>query len=243
VLLQAPRTLVIHDAERDTVLKGQAADNPLPVRSFVGVPLRRGEKVIGILSVQGSLPRRFTRGDIILVSMVANLLGSAMEIELLKQELHMTREALDLTMSVVEDSALEAQNTRLPSRRYLDVWLKAYLFMARRRSEPMALVLWHVAPTRDTRKGLRELSDQARGEDLLVDMGKDTFLLLLPRTPLDGASIVVDRIRAKLGDVPVGVTVWDPADPTDRDDLMIRGAMLRVQNALKASMDPVRKLG
>jgi GGDEF domain-containing protein len=243
VLQQAPRTLVIHDAERETALKPLADQHPLPVRSFVGVPLRRGEKVIGILSVQGSLPRRFTRGDIILVSMVANLLGSAMEIELLKQELHMTREALDLTMSVVEDSALEAQNTRLPSRRYLDVWLKAYLFMARRRSEPMALVMWHVAPTRESRKGLRDLSDQARGEDLLVDMGKDTFLLLLPRTPGEGAAIVVDRVRAKLGDVPIGVAVWNPADPMDRDDLMIRGAMLRVQNAMKASMDPGRKLG
>lgn len=233
VLEHSPRTLVI----RDTARQGELALPPetpgMPVRAYIGVPLRRGGKAIGVLSVQSADPRRFTRSDIILVSMVANLLGSAMEIELLKQELHMTREALDLTMSVVEDSALEAPDTRLPSRRYLDIWLRAYLFMARRRSEPMALVLWRVAPSRETRKGLREIADQARGEDLLVDMGKETFLLLLPRTSPPGAQVLVERIRAAFGAIPVGVSLWDPEDPRDKDDLTIREALRRAQASLK----------
>ncbi len=228
VLEHAPRTLVIRDAKEDSELEAHTAFQDMAVRSYIGVPLRKGDKVIGVLSVQSSAPRKYTRADIVFVSMVANLLGSAMEIELLKQELHMTREALDLTMSVVEDSALEAQATRLPSRRYLDIWLKAYLYMARRRSEPMALVAWKTPLNRDSRKALREISDQARGEDLLVDMGKDTFLLLLPRTSLDGAEFLVQRVRARFGPVPVGTALWDPADPADRDDLTIREALRRV---------------
>lgn len=233
VLEQSPRTLVIHDTTAAGEL--QLPSPTLPVRSYIGVPLRRGGKAIGVLSVQSSNPRKFSRSEIILVSMVANLLGSAMEIELLKQELHMTREALDLTMSVVEDSALEAPDTRLPSRRYLDVWLRAYLFMARRRSEPMALVLWRATPSRETRKGLREIADQARGEDLLVDMGKETFLLLLPRTTPAGAQFLVGRVRALFGAIPVGVALWDPEDPRDRDDLTIRGALARAQESLKTA--------
>ncbi len=228
VLEHAPRTLVIRDAKEDSELETHTAFQDMAVRSYIGVPLRKADQVIGVLSVQSSAPREYTRADIVFVSMVANLMGSAMEIELLKQELHMTREALDLTMSVVEDSALEAQATRLPSRRYLDIWLKAYLYMARRRSEPMALVAWKTPLNRDSRKALREISDQARGEDLLVDMGKDTFLLLLPRTSLDGAEFLVQRVRARFGPVPVGTALWDPADPADRDDFTIREALRRV---------------
>ncbi|NTV72652.1 MAG: GAF domain-containing protein [Holophaga sp.] len=232
VLEHSPRTLVIRDAKEDTDLKSHSAFQDMAVRSYIGVPLRKGDKVIGVLCVQSSTPQKYTRADIVFVSMVANLLGSAMEIELLKQELHMTREALDLTMSVVEDSALEAQATRLPSRRYLDIWLKAYLYMARRRSEPMALVSWKTPLNRDTRKALREISDQARGEDLLVDMGKEVFLLLLPRTSLDGAEFLVQRVRAKFGPVPVGTALWDPADPADRDDFTIREALRRAMEGL-----------
>lgn len=234
VLAHSPRTLVIRDASQEAELQAHGAFKDLAVRSYIGVPLRKGDQVIGVLSVQSSTPRNYSRADIVFVSMVANLLGSAMEIELLKQELHMTREALDLTMSVVEDSALEAQATRLPSRRYLDIWLKAYLFMARRRSEPMALVAWKTPLTRDSRKALREISDQARGEDLLVDMGKDTFLLLLPRTSLDGAEFLVQRVRARFGPIPVGTSLWDPAIPADRDDFTIREALKRALAGLEA---------
>jgi hypothetical protein len=235
VLEHAPRTLVIHDARLESDIKPAAHAASMPVRSYIGVPLRRAEQIIGVLSVQSADLKKFSRADIILVSMVANLLGSAMEIELLKQELHMTREALDLTMSVVEDSALEAQGTRLPSRRYLDIWLRAYLFMARRRAEAMALVLWKIPLSRETRKALREISDQARGEDLLVDMGQETFLLLLPRTTLEGAHFLVERVAAKFGPIPVGVSLWNPEDAADRDDLTIREALRRAQEALKAS--------
>jgi len=236
VLEHAPRTLVIRDAQRDSELQAHTAFQDMAVRSYIGVPLRRGDKVIGVLSVQGTRPQTFSRADIILVNMVANLMGSAMEIELLKQELHMTREALDLTMSVVEDSALEAATTRLPSRRYMEIWLKAYLFMARRRSEPLALVMWQAHAGRESRKALREISDQARGEDLLVDLGKEIYLLLLPRTRAEGAQFLVNRVRTKFGQVPVGVSVWDPTDAEDRDDLAIRGALRRAQEAMRATL-------
>lgn len=236
VLQQSPRTLVIRDARAaQAELHLSLPTEEVQLRSYVGVPLRRGDRVIGVLSVQSAKPRTYSRGDVILVSMVASLLGSAMEIELLKQELHQTREALDLTMSVVEESALEAQGTRLPSRRYLDVWLKAYLYIARRRSEPLGLVMWHTPLNRETRKALREISDQARGEDLLVDMGKEAFLLLLPRTTEEGTAFLVNRIRAKFGPIPVGTAVWNPEDAADRDDLAIRAALIRVQDSLKAA--------
>ena len=235
VVEQAPRALVIRDTKRDHTLQGHPAVEASSVRAYIGIPLRRDDTVVGVLSVQSSLPRKFTQGDIVLVSMVASLLGSAMEIEMLKQELHQTREALDLTMSVVEDSALEAHDTRLPSRRYLDIWLKAYLFMARRRTEPLALVLWKVPLTRDSRKALREISDMARGEDLLVDMGKETFLMLLPRTSLEGAAVVVDRMRSRLGPIPMGTALWDPTVLEDHDDLAIRLALRRAHTALASS--------
>jgi GGDEF domain-containing protein len=173
----------------------------------------------------------------VLANLVGNVLSKSMEIELLKQELHSTREALDLTMSVVEDSALEAPDTRLPSRSFLEVWLRAYLFMARRRGESMAVVLWNYPVDPESARKLRAIAEHTRGEDLLVDLGRESFLLLMPRATPQGAEMVLARVRRLLGPVAMGGTVWHPLNPADQDDLAIRNALRRAGEALRRSRE------
>ena len=233
VLEEPGRTLVIRNAPADPGYHGHPAHTDLNIQAYIGVPLRRSDAAIGVLSVQHSTPRAFTRNDVVLANLVGNVLSKVMEIELLKEELHTTREALDLTMSVVEDSALEAPETRLPSRSFLEVWLRACLFMARRRGESMSVIVWNLPVTKESSRNLRAIAEQARGEDLLVDLGRETFALLLPRTGPQGAEVVISRIRRLVGQVFIGATVWHPLNPADQDDLTIKNALRRAAEALR----------
>lgn len=236
VLQNPARTLVIKDALTDKALQGHSAFRKLGVRAYIGVPLRQSNKAIGVLSVQSARPMAFTRAEIAVVNAMANVFSKTLEIENLKHELHMTREALDLTSAVVEDSALETVRTRLPNRHYLDIWLKANLYLARRRAEPMSIARWVLAVHAGNRSVLKEVADALRGEDLLVDLGQDEFLLLLPRTGILGAEILLERIRARLGPIPMGATLWHPLHKLDRDDLAIRHATQRAVEALQRSL-------
>jgi hypothetical protein len=235
VLQHPARTLVIKDALTDRDLQGHSAFRKLGVRAYIGVPLRQSAKVIGVLSVQSDRPRVFTRAEMAMVNAMANLLSNTMEIENLKHELHMTREALDLTSAVVEDSALEMPQNRLPNRHYLEIWLKANLYLARRRAEPMSLARWVLPVQPETRQSLREIADALRGEDLLVDLGRDEFLLLLPRTGILGAEILLERIRAKIDPIPMGATLWHPLHKMDRDDLTLHQANQRAIEGMQRS--------
>ena len=237
VLQHPARSLVIKDAWSDKDIQGHSAFRKLGVRAYIGVPLRQSNKLIGVLSVQSARPMPFTRAEIAVVNAMANLFSKTLEIENLKHELHMTREALDLTSAVVEDSALETSGTHLPNLHYLDIWLKANLFLARRRAEPMSIARWILPIHTETRGLLRDIADALRGEDLLVDLGHDAFQLLLPRTGILGAEILLERIRAKIGPIPMGATLWHPLHKVDRDDLSLHQATQRAVEALQRSQN------
>jgi hypothetical protein len=235
VLKHPARSLVIRDALSDKELQGHSAFRKLGVRAYIGVPLRQSNKLIGVLSVQSSKPMPFTRAEIAVVNAMANLFSKTLEIENLKHELHMTREALDLTSAVVEDSALETATNRLPNRHYLEIWLKANLYLARRRAEPMSIARWVLPEHAETKGLLRDIAEALRGEDLLVDMGRDEFQLLLPRTGILGAEILLERIRAKIGPIAMGATLWHPLHKLDRDDLSLHHATQRAIEGLQRS--------
>lgn len=235
VLENPTRTLVIRDATLDPRWKNHSGWKKLGIRAYIGAPLRQTGKIIGTLNVQSDHPKDFSRAEVAMVNAMANLFSKTLEVEALKQELRLTRDALDLTTAVVEDSALECHGSGLPNLHYLDIWLKANLYLARRRGESMSVARWNLPLTRDSAKHLKAVADALRGEDLLVDMGHDKFLLLLPRTPRDGAQILLERIRARIGNIPMGATLWDPAQDPDRQDFTASHAIHRAQEALKQS--------
>ena len=231
VLERPDRTLVIRDAAGDAKWQLDPGYAEKGIRAFMGTPLREGGRPIGVLSVQHGGPKDFSRSSIALLNAMGNLLSRSLEVEALKYELRLTRDSLDLTSAVVEDSALENASTGLPNTRYLEIWLKANLFMAKRRGEPMAMVMWHLPKARERQKLLMAISDALRGEDSLVDLGRDHFLLLLPHTPQGGVEILVERIREKMGPVAMGGTFWE----TELDDLKLHMAMQRCEFAVAES--------
>jgi len=237
VLEHPGRSLMIRDATTNPAWKNHSATKLQGVKAYLGAALNQSGRIMGVLSVTCRNPKHFSRAEVAMVKALANLFGKSLEVEQLKHELQMTRDALDLTTAVVEDSALESPASRLPNLHYLDIWLKANLFLARRRGEAMAVVRWALPLTQKSRRSLQEVSEALRGEDLLVDLGQEAFLLLLPRTEQEGAQILLDRIREKLGTVPMGATLWNPLHRADRDDFSLKQAAKRAALALQRSLE------
>ncbi len=200
------RTLVIRDAAQD----GRWSGHPdlRGIGALAAVAVWEGGVPRGALLALGGRPRAFTRPELALLHAVAGLLGKAQEVETLKLDLHRLQEALALTEAVVEDSSLQDRVTGLPNRHYLDIWLKANLFLARRRGEPMTVAAWTQPPAE--LKLLRAVAESLRGEDLMVCEGQGRCLLLLPRTPKGGGQILLHRLRQKVGELPMVSTLWDP---------------------------------
>lgn len=232
VLERPNRVLVVRNAASDSQWSKVPAHTELGICAYIGTALRESDRPVGVLCVQHGKPKNFSRSAIALMIAVANLLSRALEVEALKQELRLTRDSLDLTSAVVEDSALQSSSSGLPNQRYLEVWLRANLFMAKRRGEPMAVALWHWPESPRRRKVLSDISSSLRGEDLLVDLGRDRFLLLLPHTPQSGAEILIARIREEMGEIAMGGTFWE----TELDDVQLHMALRRCELALRESL-------
>ncbi|MFN8010581.1 MAG: GAF domain-containing protein [Holophagaceae bacterium] len=201
------------------------------LRAFAGVALREGTRPVGTLALLHSRPFVFTAEDLDFLRSVAGVVGRAMEVENLKYELQVARDALALSSAVVEDSALESQATGLPNRRYLEVWMKGHLHHARRNKGMLAVATW-APPSQGPRRGavLRAaaaFAQSLRGEDLVVELAPDRLLLLLPQTAQEGAEHVLQRAWKALGRPAVGATLW----LADRDDLMMQAALRRAEQA------------
>lgn len=231
-LMDAPsRTLFVPDLAADPELAAHPSARRLGIRTYLGIPLLAKGACLGILSLQSMQPRGFSGEESAFVRILASLFTAAMERESLREELRATRNVLDLTAAVVEDHALESPATRLPNQRYLEIWLKAHLYLAQRRGEPMSVALWQAALDPEVRQNLQDIAGSLRGEDLLVDLGDGQFLLLLPHTAPEGAQVLLERIRGVLGPIPVGATLWQPLHPADGEEPDIQQAVLRASDA------------
>lgn len=198
------------------------------LRAFAGVVLRERGVPVGAVAVLHSQPFAFGPEDLDFIKSVAGLLGRVMELENMKYELQVARESLALSSAVVQDSALESAVTGLPNGRYLEVWMQGHMHQARRNKESLSLALWEGRGEKDG-KDLRKAVASLRGNDLLVELAPNRFLLLLPQTLQEGAAILLERLGAELGNPPMGATLWMP----DRDDLRLQAALRRAEQALQ----------
>jgi GGDEF domain-containing protein len=201
------------------------------LRAFAGVALYERGRPVGTLAVLHSHTYAFSPDDLDFIHALAGLLGRVMEIENLRYQLQVAQNSLDLSSAVVQDSALESPATGLPNSRYLEVWLKSSMSSARRQKESLSLALWELTG-RVAKAALQRVGKSLRGDDLLAEVSANRILLLLPRTRHDGAEALLERLRAELGDTPMGATVWLP----DWDDLLLHGALRRAEVALQEAI-------
>jgi len=221
------RPLTIKDAALDSRWNGSPGHLELGIRAYAGVALMVGGRPHGTLCVQHHAPRTFSKAELALIRAMGHLMARTLESENLKQELRAALDALELSSSIVEDSALQSTRSGLPNRRFLETWLRATLFMARRRKEPMTLALWSQPLVPGTKGRLAAAASHLRGEDLLVELSTDQYLLLMPHTEHSGAEVLLGRLRETLGSHPTGATLWLP----DGKDMTLKSALRRVAKA------------
>lgn len=227
VIAHPDRPLTIKNAALDPLWRKSPGCVELGIKAYAGVALKVGDETVGTLCVQHHAAHAFTRAELSLLRTMGHLMARTLESENLKQELRAALDALELSSAIVEDSAMQSGRSGLPNRHYLDIWLRATLFLARRRREPMTLALWSQPMVAGTKGRLTAFASHLRGEDLLVELSTDQYLLLMPHTTDSGAEVLLARLRETLGEHPTGATMWLP----DGKDMTLKSALRRVGKA------------
>lgn len=238
VLADPERPLVIQDAGLDPLWRLHPGRLELGIQAYVGHALQVHGRPTGTLCVHHGAPRTFSRNERSLVQILAGLMARSLEAEHLKEELRGAQTALELSSAIVEDSALQSSRSGLPNRRFLDIWMRSALPMARRRREPLALALWSQPMQPGTRGKLAMAASLLRGEDLLAEVSKDQYLLVLPQTSESGAKALLGRLQGVLGEHPTGATLWFPTD----GDLTLGSALRRASAAFTTACRQERLL-
>lgn len=227
VMTHPDRSLTIRDAASQAQWSKSSAWVDLRIRAYAGVALMNGNEALGTLCVQHHAPRTFNRGEIALIRAMGHLMARTLESENLKQDLRAALDALELSSTILEDSALQSPRSGLPNRHYLHVWMRSSLFTARRRQESMAMALWSQPLVAGIKRRMEAAVSHLRGEDLIIELSADHYLLLMPHTGEDGAELLLARLREVLGPHPTGATLWPP----DGEDMTLKSALTRVGKA------------
>ncbi|MHB8845508.1 MAG: sensor domain-containing diguanylate cyclase [Nitrospirota bacterium] len=189
--------ILVKNVELDPRIRQKNRTN-YKTRSFVSVPLKIADRVIGVLNLSDKTTGEvFDEEDLKLIQSVASHAAIVME----RNEFYTRSEKLKkLTMT---DSL-----TGLLNRRYLQERLKDELARSERHVHPMSLLMLDLDGFKccnDTQGHLfgdtmlkavsRSLLNTVRTMDVVARYGGDEFMVILPETPLSVAIEIAERLR------------------------------------------------
>jgi diguanylate cyclase (GGDEF)-like protein len=168
------------------------------VRSEIAFPLVIRGRVIGVLNAESESVNAFGEADLALLSAVASQLASCLEVA----QLHDT----------LKREASHDPLTRVFNRRLFVDRVQQEMARAARAKESFSLIFLdvdelkrvndtygHLAGDALLRQVANALTEAVRGEDLVARYGGDEFVVLLPATPPERATVVAQRIREAIG--------------------------------------------
>ncbi len=169
-------------------------------RSIICVPIRGKERVLGVIEIINYMGHReFDTNDLNLLQAMADYAAIAMENAMHVQRIH--------ELTITDDC------TTLYNVRHLNFVLDTEIYRSNRYDYEFSLIfmdLDHFKEVNDTyghlrgSKLLREIAELLRANLRLVDFafryGGDEFVVLLPQTGREGASIVARRIYQRLNE-------------------------------------------
>ncbi|HKC77870.1 MAG TPA: sensor domain-containing diguanylate cyclase, partial [Gaiellaceae bacterium] len=214
--------LVCDDSETDDRVDREACRR-VGARSMVVVPLRHDAQTAGVLKVYSATGSAFGPAQIRVLTLLADMIGSAL-----------ARAAL---LEKLEHLALTDELTGLPNRRAWYDRLEHALARARRSEAPLAVVVLdlngfkqvndkqgHAAGDRLLRTAAACWSTALRDSDVLGRIGGDEFAVILEQTDEATAAVVTGRLQESLptGEVTVaaGIATW--SRPEDAASLLSR---------------------
>jgi diguanylate cyclase (GGDEF)-like protein len=193
-VVQQKQTIVIEDMETNQLF---ANETKKWNGSIIGIPLMRGERVVGIMNLVRSCKGEFSQPEIRLLAMLADQAAIAINNAHLHQAV--SRQARSDTV------------TRLPNRRALDEYLDMTIRRSNRSGYPFTIVMMDLDGFKiindefghDTgddvlRQVAEVLKKSLRATDFLARYGGDEMTLVLSDTNLIQAGIVTNKIKNHL---------------------------------------------
>lgn len=186
-----------------------AADHALlfpgmrPLASVALLPLKRGDRLVGLLNLGSGDPARFTRGHATdFLAHLAAIAGFCIDSA--------------ANRSRLVRAGLTDHLTGWYNRRYLHARLREELARAQRHRSPVSLLMLDIDRFKQVNDGsghlggdeaLREVAarieGQVRASDTAARFGGDEFAVLLPGTTTVEARRLAERIRAAVAATPV----------------------------------------
>jgi len=155
------------DTETDARVDREACRR-VGARSLVVAPLRRGRETVGVLKVTSAQPSGFLHGDIALVELLANVVGSALERAAAEDQLRRAEETFRLTI----DNAPIGMAIVGTDGRFLRVNAALCEIVGYTNDELLALTFHDVTHNDDLAADLALLDQLVRGEIPRYDLAK-----------------------------------------------------------------------
>jgi diguanylate cyclase (GGDEF)-like protein/PAS domain S-box-containing protein len=195
------------------------------IRSYISVPI--GE--YGIIQIVSKKEGAFSAEDVKLVEILAQQMYEGLKRIRLERE--------------IREQAIRDPLTGLYNRRYFDIFIELY------RKKPEAQILSLSILDMDGFKAVNDqyghtvgdevlvavaelLRNNVRSDDVVIRWGGDEFLILMPKTAVEEAQVVLGRLQRvvaswthprhpeiKVG-FTAGVAAWDPAEGTEIDEAL-----------------------
>ena len=228
--------LLIEDTKKDfrfDVDKNKQAD-PRPIRSLISGPLLIGQKALGILRVESSLPEYFAQEDLRFLRTITDLASVAIENAQLYER--------------IEDMAIRDSLTGLYLRRHMIERIEEELKREMRNHTALSFLMidldhfkkyndefGHVAGDIVLKTVAKILNDFfSQPGDLVCRYGGEEFCVILPGCPKEKAEELANELRTKIGQekivlrrqetsitVSVGVSSF-PQDAQMREELIYK---------------------
>ncbi len=161
--------------------------------SIIGIPLKVGDTVVGVMNMARSHPGGFSASELRLLSLLSDQAAVAIS----NANLH----------QIISHQAYSDTLTGLPNRRALDERLEAEVQAARRNNYSFAVVMMDLDGFKDVndtyghaigddvlRLVFNQMARGVRNTDFLARYGGDELTLILTQSDMSSAKIVTDKI-------------------------------------------------
>ncbi len=198
---QTGKSTIVPDVTKDPRFSS-AVDKVTNIltQSIICVPIRTKERVLGVIEIINYVgKRKFGEEDLALLQAMADYAAIALENAIHVQRIH--------ELTITDDV------TSLYNARHLNFVLETEIYRSNRYHYEFSLIfidLDHFKEVNDTyghlvgSKLLREIAEVIRGGLRMIDYafryGGDEFVILLPQTGKESATVVARRLRQRMSD-------------------------------------------
>ena len=178
-------------------------DAKSPVKSYIGVPIIIGDKVVAIINIDSWKPNKFTQSDVRIAETLARFAEVVME-------KHSLFERLDALKKEAEELAIKDYLTGLYNRRELERMLSYEISKSIRYDSSFQLMMidldefksindafGHPEGDRVLKKFAEILKESVRKTDLVFRYGGDEFIVFVPGDDKMAVEKISKRIRDK----------------------------------------------